>query len=411
MGTSQPVVARPRRAVGLLAVTQFLLEVQFWFPLWLIFLLHLGFDLTTAVLADGVFRLVSVLAEIPMGLLADRMGRKASYLLITGLSAVTFAGIAMINSTWQLFGMWIVWGVLWALNSGAATTYAYELSQQLGPKQGPRGFSVIKGAGQAAVLVSLVTAGLLYGVDPALPFWVTAAMAVVAGLLALGLPDVPRVGPPATLGQVLADIRAALAARVTRSVMAVAALFMFYGWSVRILFQPLALDLELTPEQTGWMYAGVAAVGIVASLATGWVRPTHRRLVIGGGMIITVVAAGLTFWWPWLGPVAWLPMLSLAWAAGWTTLELELSGRTRPSIRATVLSLVASVAGIGIAVARPGLGALADRTSSPVAYGVWAAVGVIVMVVFVILLRRMGDHPMPAVSADRDAGISGQSAG
>lgn len=371
--------APARRAVGLMAVTQFLLEVQFWFPLWLIFLLHLGFDLTTAVLADGVFRLVVVFAEIPMGLLADRIGRKASYLLIAGLSAVTFAGIALIGQTWHLFVVWSLWGVLWALTSGAATAYAYELSEQLGPLRASRGFAFIRGVGQAAVLVSLVAAGWLYGIGPALPFWITAALAVLAGLLALGLPDVPRDDPPSSLRSVAGHVRAALRTRTTRVAIVVAVLFLFYAWSVRILFQPLALDLGLSPEQTGWMYAGVAAVGIIASLSVGWVKPVHRRLMIGAGAVATVLASAAVWWLPSLGPVVWLPVLSLGWAAGWTTLELELSGRTHPAIRATVLSLVSCLAGVGIAVARPGLGAVADVAGSAAAFGLWALFGLAVL--------------------------------
>lgn len=384
-----------RRAVGLIAVTQFLLEVQFWFPLWLIFLLHLGFDMTTAVLADGLFRLVVVLAEIPMGLLADRMGRKASYLLIASLSAVTFAAIALIGETWHLFAAWTLWGVLWALTSGAATSYAYELSERLGPRDAPRGFALVRGVGQAAVLVSLVAAGWFYGISPALPFWITAGLALLAGLLALGLPDIPRDGPPPTLRAVTGQVRSALTTRRTRVAIAVGVLFLFYAWSVRILFQPLALDLGLTPEQTGWMYAGVAAVGIVASLAVGWVRPVHRRFLIGAGAAATVAASAAAWWLPGLGPLVWLPVLSLGWAAGWTTLELELSGRTRPAIRATVLSLVSCVAGLGIAVARPGLGAVADRAGSDAAFGLWALVGLAVLAVMALPLWRMHEDPAP----------------
>src|SRR5690606_20787635 len=81
------------RSIRIFAITQFLLEVQFWFPLWLIYLKDLGFSITIAVLADGVFRLVVVGAELPLGILADRLGRKRTYLLVCGLAAVTFAAI------------------------------------------------------------------------------------------------------------------------------------------------------------------------------------------------------------------------------------------------------------------------------------------------------------------------------
>ena len=61
----------PRGQIRLLALTQLLLEVQFWLPLWLIYLLDVGIPMTLAVLADGVFRLVVVVTEVPLGLLAS----------------------------------------------------------------------------------------------------------------------------------------------------------------------------------------------------------------------------------------------------------------------------------------------------------------------------------------------------
>lgn len=381
------------RAVGLMAATQFLLEVQFWFPLWLIFLLHLGFDLTTAVVADGVFRLVSVAAEIPLGMLADRLGRKNTYLLITGLSAVTFAGIAMISGAAHLFAVWVLWGLLWALSSGAATSYAFELSQTLGARQASRGFGVIKGAAQLAVLVSLVSAGWFYDLDPALPFWLTAGFALVAGVLTLGLPDIRHKGQRPTLQSIRRDVRAAVSSRTTRAAIVVAVLFLFHAWSVRILLQPLALELDLTAAETGWMYAAVAAVGMIAAVVAGWVRPTLRAVVVALGGFLTVAACAGTWALPLLGPLLWLPVLSVGWAAAWTTLELELSERARPAVRATVLSVVSCLAGLGIAAARPALGVVAEVAGTATSFGVLAIVGIIVLAAMALPLLTMGRHP------------------
>lgn len=371
-----------------MALTRFLLDVQFWFPLWLIFLLHLGFDLTTAVIADGVFRVVSVVAEIPLGMFADRLGRKRTYLLIAGFSALTFAGMALISTTTHLFIVWILWGLLWALNSGAATAYAYELSHALGPRDKDRGFAVIRAAGQLAILVSLVLAGSLYEQNPTWPFWITAALALLAGLLALGLPDIPRHHPPATWRTVRAQVTKSLAPREARGIIMVAALFLFYAWSAQILFQPLAINLALTPTQTGWMYASIAAVGMLASLSIGWVSPRGRPRVVALAFGLTLTACALVFQWPALGPVLWLPMLSLAWSAGWTSLELEVSGRTEARVRATVFSIIACTAGLGIAVARPSLGALSDRYDAATSFGVWALTGLVITGAALALLRR-----------------------
>ncbi|MCB1017884.1 MAG: hypothetical protein KDB10_22555, partial [Acidimicrobiales bacterium] len=64
------------------AVVQFLLEVQLWFPVWLLFLTGRGFALPTIVAADGVFRLTIVALELPLGRVADRIGRRRSLLVV-----------------------------------------------------------------------------------------------------------------------------------------------------------------------------------------------------------------------------------------------------------------------------------------------------------------------------------------
>ena len=57
------------------------LEVQFWFPVWLLFLLDRGFTIGQAAFADALFRFVATAAEVPAGWLSDRIGRKRSLFL------------------------------------------------------------------------------------------------------------------------------------------------------------------------------------------------------------------------------------------------------------------------------------------------------------------------------------------
>ena len=61
------------------------LEVQFWFPVWLLFLLDRGFTIGQAALADAVFRIVATIGEVPAGWLSDRIGRKKSLYLTLSL--------------------------------------------------------------------------------------------------------------------------------------------------------------------------------------------------------------------------------------------------------------------------------------------------------------------------------------
>ncbi|MDG4788156.1 MFS transporter [Micromonospora sp. WMMD1102] len=394
------------RAVRTFAVTQFLLEVQFWFPIWLLYLLDLGFPLATAVLADGVFRIVSVACEFPVGVLADRIGRRRAYLTLAGGAVLTFAAISQVRTVQTLFAAWVLWAVLWALSSGAASAYLYELCLQDELEISPsRAFGLVRAVGSGSVLLSLLAAGYLYKTEPTLPFTVTAGLAAVAFLLALTLPEIAGSRVATTLASVAADIRAAVAdVRVRRAVW-LGVLLLLFGWSARILFQPLALELGLSAQVTGWMYAAFAAASVLGGLLAGYVPVPRRRIALTGSFLLvlgTLVAVSQA---EWLGPFLFLPVMGFGYALGMTVLEVLTNEVTSRRVRALVFGVVASLAGVGIAVARPGLGILSERRSTGFAAGVWAGIGVVLVLLAIWQIRRLdrGPHGL-RIRSEPDAG-------
>lgn len=381
------------------AATQFLLEVQFWFPVWLIFLLERGFSLGEAVLADGVFRLVVVACEFPVGILADRIGRRPAYLWLAGGNAVTFAAITQVDSLTGLFGAWVLWGVVWALASGAANAYLYELCQ-LDHSGVPaiRAFGIVGAVRSLAVLLSLAAAGYLYAIDPRLPFALTSGLALLALVLTLGLPRVPK---PASAGlaKLRVDLRAAARNPAVRAVVLLGSLLLLGGWSVRILFQPLALELELSPSTTGWMYTSFAAAGVAGSLLAARSGPLHRRSALAVAFLFVLVPVAGTAAFPAFGPFLLLPVLGLAYAFGVTVLDVMTSEVTAPAVRATTYGVISCLGGVGIAVARPGLGIIGEEWSVPIAFGVWAGVCLVLGAAMLPSMRRIGAVGLAGVAS------------
>lgn len=378
------------RAIRTFAVTQFLLEVQFWFPVWLIYLLDLGFPLATAVLADGVFRIVAVACEFPVGVLADLLGRRRTYLVLAGGTVLTFVAITQIQTVGLLFAAWVLWGVLWAFTSGVASTYLYELCQiERRPVNPARAFGLVRAVGSVSVLLSLLAAGYLYEVEPRLPFAVTAGLAGVAFLLALTLPEISGSRVAATLGSVVAGVRGALVSVRVRQAVWLGVLLLLFGWSARILFQPLALELELSTRVTGWMYAAFAAAGVLGGFAAGYVPAARRRGALAVAFLLILVALAAVGQLPWLGPFVLLPVLGFGYALGTTVLEVLTNEVTPRQVRAMIFGLVTCLGGVGIAVARPGLGVLAEAHSTPFAATVWAGIGVPVVILALHTIRRL----------------------
>ena len=393
------------RVLRTFLVTHVLLGVQFWFPVWLLYLLDVGFPIATAMLADAVFRLVSVACELPAGLLADRIGRRRSYLLLAGGTVVVFVLVSQVAGVGTLMVAWVAWGVLWAFSSGTGSAYLYELAlQEPVPVPRTQVLAVAAVAGNVSVLVSLVAAGFLHAADPRAPFLLTAALALVALVVAYRLPPVRAPHGAASRVTSLAEARRAAGLPHVRLVVGLGAVVVLVGWSVRILFQPLALDLDLSPVGTGWMYAGYAAAAALGGLLAGRFGATHRRAT-GGGVFLLVRAAGAgTAGAPGLGPVLLLPLMGLGYAAATTVLDVTTNEVTPAGARATAFSAVAVLAGLGIAVARPGLGVLGDTRSPAVAFAVWALAGVLLLPV---VLRGAGRLPP---SADLAAGSAGTAA-
>lgn len=375
-------------------VAQALLDVQFWFPLWLIFLLDRGFSFAEAALADGIFRIAVVVLELPMGALADRIGRQRAYLILCGLTCLTYAGIVMVTNVPLLLAVWLLWAAQWALASGLGAAVGYDLAALVPDRTTRRRtFSRLRGASAAGVLVSLATAGLLYQVHPSAPFLLSAVLALVAGGIASGIPRLSgRSAMGGSLRATLGWVRETLARRRTRVVFLMAAGYLLITWSIQVLHQPIALGVGLGPNLTAWMFTACAAAGMIGTLAAArWAHESAwpAQVACGAMVALLCLATGV---WPHLAPWVFLPALALVAAFGWTLTEYSVTDAVDVRFRSTALSLVSAIGGIGIAVARPVLlvGADSAGPAAAAAWWGWAALALTVLLGLGALVLRRG---------------------
>lgn len=370
------------------ALVELLLQTQFWFPVWYLFLRDLGYGIGIIVLVDALFRLMVVLCEVPMGIVADRLGRRPAYLAFGVLTVVTYLSVANVDTTAMLVGAWLLWGVQWAAASGLGTAYLTEAVGRYQPDVGVLpALGVVRGAAGLAGCVSLASAGALYDLDPRLPFLVTAGCALVAVPL---IATLPRTGAPESTASIrFSELREVQTDRVLQALLLCGGLVLFYGWSVTFLFQPLVLAEGMSEQAAAWMYAGFAATGIVGSLAAA---PAYRRLglsAVGVGfaaMVLAVTGAALA---SGVLAVLCVPVLGCCYYLSLTASEAAVAERAAASSRATALSLVSAAAGLGIAAARPALGIAGAEWGTGVALGAWAAVGVPLLLLLAWTVRRV----------------------
>lgn len=374
------------------AVTQFLLELQFWFPVWLLFLTDRGFDLATIVIADGLFRFTMVVFEVPMGIFGDWIGHKRAYLIIALLAVVTYTGIVFIETVPMVMGMWILWGIFWAMSSGAASAYGYELTVQEGyGDQSLSVFGSLRAVTNFAALLSHLLAGFVFNYWAAAPFAISAFLALVALFIILTLPDVRESKEKVKqshlkLSNAFGLLDHPIGALITIFLMAIA---LIYYWSPRILMQPLFIEMSLPAVWVSGVYFMYSLAGIIAGISAARVSRyfnTHRAALLGmvlvwlGISLIAILPGYIVLWC--------FPLLGFGYFITYTVLEVDLHQRVGNSNRATVLSAVSFIGGVIIIFARPGLGLLADKFTAKAAFGIWGLLGVIMLGLFVILQKR-----------------------
>jgi MFS family permease len=319
--------------------------------------------------------------------------------LIAVLATATYAGIVLVHGTVTLFAVWILWGVFWALASGATSAYCYELLAIEGRQdESVAVFGFMRAVASSAALVSHLAAGFLFAGAPALPFVANGMLALGAVGIALTLPDPPQewasdgTQRPQSFRQFLAlhDQRPPVFVGII-----LLALALIYFWSPRILMQPLFIELSISPMVVSAVYFFYSLAGVGAGLA---MHPIQARMgtrpAILAGLGLLWLGVWLVALVPGYAALLFFPLLSFGYYLAQTLLEVVLHGQLENRHRASILSAASFMGGIVIIVTRPGLGMLADAMSAPFAFLVWAVLGVVIVGAFVALVRRLpSDQP------------------
>lgn len=368
------------------------LEVQFWFPVWLLFLLDRGFTTEQAALADGVFRLVATLAEVPAGWMSDRIGRKRSLDVVLAGTAATFLLIATVNSLVSLLIAWSLWGVLWALVSGLLTAYGWELGHQSstgGLREATEFVRIRRICAAIAMLLSLVTAGFLYDLAPSLPFIITAVLALSVWPISAGLPAIADASQSDTWAS---SDRHILLKGQMRLALTAGAIVLVAGWSIQMVFQPVGLEAALSPTEISLVFSGFALAQLAGAWLVGKISVSRTYVLIGSVIGIACCCGGV-----WLGFTEQLPVwvalsfvvaIGLFYAVGTTNCDIWVAELSTTQNRATMLSLISVFGGAALILTRPALGLIAGGAGASAAFGVWALVcAALALALWHILIR------------------------
>ena len=357
-----------------------------------LFLLDAGLSIAEVFIANSAFSVGTVLFEIPTGVVADTVGRRASFLASLGVhAATTMLYLALAQGDGGVVAFSVVsalMGLGFTFYSGAMEAWLVDGVRHLGYEgELDQVFSRGQFIGGAAMLVGTVGGGLLGQVDLALPFMVRSGLLVLLfGLAFFGMRDIGfqpqrvtwRELPGAANRVARVGLRFGWGHRSLRLLMVAGAIqsgFFFWAWYA---WQPYFL--ELLDSDAVWV-AGVVAALLAISMMIGnaivevvmrWCgRRTTLFLWTGGVYAFALIGVGVVD--------SFIPALALLFVGGVAMgVQMPVSQafihQVVPSEqRATVVSFGSMIAGGGGIVGQTGLGALSDRRGFSAGYIVGGA--------------------------------------
>ncbi len=375
-----------------------------------IFLLDAGLSNLEAFAANAFFTAGMVLFEVPTGIVADTVGRRASYLLGTVTLAVATLLYVLLWQVGASFSLWALASVLIGLGftffSGAVEAWLVDALDATG-YEGP--IDAVFARGQivtgVAMLFGSVGGGLLaaatsLGVPFVLRGVILLVMFVVAFRLMHDIGFTPERG-----GHPLAEMRKLAGASIE------------YGWRVPavkwLMVEGLATGgvgvygfyalqpylLELYGDETAYSVAGLVAaiVGgsqILGGLAAPWIRGRFSRrtsalIAMAAGSALTLALMGLLqHFWVVLGlVVCW----GLLFAATMPIRQAYLNGLIPSRQRATILSFDSLCANTGGVWAQPVLGRSADVWGYAPSYLIAAGISLLALPCLALSRRQNAD--------------------
>jgi MFS family permease len=372
-----------------------------WFvaPIYPLFLASRGLDPLEVNLVLATYLIVICLFEVPTGAAADRLGRKASFVLSCLVRAVAFGLYAVAEDFFDCVVAEVVDGFGTTLASGALDAWAIDGMRAEGDRR-----PVDRFFARAQVLMRFVMIGggvfcaYLASASFALPWWVaTVGFAATGAIAARRMHEPPAAGAAATTrASFVATMREGFAA-----VRAVPVLFLvcaltgasyFAAIPAHMLWQPRMVALSGEGVWiVGWLWVALNLAALVGSALLPRLLDRLRRervlccAALWRGATLAAAAAATSFA-PALG--GWL-LQEVSYGVSEPVLQSWMNEQIAPDRRATVLSIRSMVGTLGGGAGLVVIGLVARDHGIPAAWGVSAALFLLTAPAY-LLLGRLG---------------------
>lgn len=375
------------KSLNLFGWGYFFVNLQFWFPVWVIFLLDRDISLFEIIVADVVFNVAIILLEFPLGVISDRIGRKRTIILGTFLGAATYASMIFITNFLILLVVWIFWAAYLATMSGTDTAYIYEVLTSKGSADRAKVvFGRFTAVSNAAFLISHFLAGFLYSIDSNLPIAINAGFTILAIVFFLIIPEIQEEKTPEIKSGLRTVLKMNQENRTLGGFTMLHGFMLAFTWSTTILFQPFLQELGLEISNFGLVFASFTLAGIVGGVITG---PLEK--IVGeqahylSSILLIVFSMGMIWGLPGNSAIIGIILMRLSYSIFVPNIIEIINRQVTNDIRASILSFANLGGSIGLIILRPLLVYLTDIFSIRIGFLIWFIVGLVFFVLVVVI--------------------------
>ena len=366
--------ATARRNERLYYAFLFLMELGFWFGIWIKYLtVSRELELKYILLMDMPFWLMIAVLEAPFGALADRIGHSRVLALGAAVYALTILGFGFTTNYWMLFADYMLWAVAGACRSGADQALLFDSFKQGGmegrfSKVIGRGFAIGISAALAGVIIGGVMAAQTSMAFTVQVSFIGPAIAIFVAL-AMVEPHVEH-ERPRYLDNLKRGFSFAWTTPQVRYTVLLGSTIMMAAFAPVVLVQPFLIEHDVATGLFGVYQAPLRLAGVFAAIYA------HRIAArTGAPAMFAVSCIGMVVAFAGLSAVDRVGVFALfavpAIIQGFTrpTVDTYINQHTPSETRATVLSVSSLVLSLQIAFFEPVVGFITDDISIRAAFG------------------------------------------
>lgn len=338
------------RNVRLYPLYQAFRNALFWLPVFFLYFLS-RVTLEEVLLLEAAYYLAVVVAEVPSGYLADRLGRRPTLILSNVFEAAAAATYVLTGSFAPFLVAQILKAAGHAMNSGADSALLYDSLRELGRESevGAREGRALS-LGLAVTAAAALVGGVSAGFDLRIAWGLTALTSLAAVVVALRFVE-PRpseatsaTAPAAALSRVASHLRDPVLRWVFVFAVGMVVLnhvpFEFFQPYVALLVGERGGDYSPTPAVTGVLAAAMALLGSFASRGSMAVRArlgVFPSLLAAMLLQLTIIGAMAATLAPWV--LVLILLRSVPMGLLNPIVLAEVHPRVASAVRATYLSV------------------------------------------------------------------------